>query len=311
MNSQMEKRNGRRVVITGAGGNLGAKAVEALARTDWCERIIGFYSPHRPPAIPHGAQDKTTAVVADLTDPNGAWRGHLRGADTVVHFAARNPVPESDWSDAAGSFDMTANLGLASLQNGVRRFVFCSSNHAMGGYKDRPLNDLLGGAGGLKESLPPAPGTRWNDGRKQIDSTPYGASKVMGESFTASLAASSGGRMSAVSLRVGWALPGDNDPADISVSGSPTGQGSTSAADGEEARTLCWFQGMWLSNGDFERLLFASILAPSDTWPAPAIIINGVSANDGSYWSLDAAKTLIGYTPQDNLHASIARNKER
>ena len=311
MNNQIDKRHGRRVVVTGAGGNLGAKAVEALAKTDWCEEIIGFYSPNRPPVIPVGAEAKTTAVIADLTDPNGDWRDHLRDVDTVVHFAARNPVPESSWSDAASSFEMTTNLGLASLQHGIVRFIFCSSNHAMGGYKDSPLNDQLGGTGGLRESLAPAPGTRWNDGQKQIDSTPYGASKVMGESFTASLAANSGGRMSAISLRVGWALPGDNNPADISVSGSPTGQGSTSAAEGEEARTLRWFQGMWLSNEDFDQLLFASILASSESWPAPSVIINGVSANDGSFWSLDAGRALIGYAPQDNLYAAIGRKQGR
>lgn len=306
MTHSLENSPARRVVVTGAGGNLGAKAVEALAKAPWCDKVIGFYSPNRRPIVPADIADKVEIVIADLTDANGAWRDHVLDADAVVHFAAKNPVPESSWSDAASSFDMTANLGIASLQHGVRRFVFCSSNHAMGGYKDSPLNETMS-AGGLVETLPPAPGTRWNDGQKQIDSTPYGASKVMGESFTAALAAGSGGCMSAISLRVGWALPGDNDPADISVSGSPTGQGSTTAQGIEEAHTLRWFQGMWLSNGDFERLLFASILAQSATWPTPGIIVNGVSANDGSLWSLDAAEQLIGYVARDNLYALIAQ----
>lgn len=307
MTDNVERRVARRVVVTGAGGNLGAKAVESLAAMPWCEKVIGFYSPNRAPVVPVGAEAKVDVVRADLTDANGSWRDHLRNVDTVVHFAAKNPVPESSWSDAASSFDMTANLGLASLQHGVSRFVLCSSNHAMGGYKDAPLNIGLA-PGDLREDLPPGPGTRWHDGKKQIDSTPYGASKVMGESFTVALAASSGGKMSAISLRVGWALPGDNDPADISVSGSPTGQGSTTAASEEEAQTLRWFQGMWLSNRDFDQLLFQSILAGCASWPTPGIIVNGVSANKGSLWSLEAAAKLIGYAPQDDLHLLISKN---
>src|SRR5690606_37055225 len=118
----------------------------------------------------------------------------------------------------------------ACLEYGVKRYVFCSSNHAMGGYKDGDLAAAMS-HGALREELPPAPGTHWNDGTKGIDSTAYGSSKVMGERFVAGLAAGSKGRLSAVSLRIGWALPGDNDPADISISGSPSGQSSTTVAD--------------------------------------------------------------------------------
>ncbi len=138
-----------------------------------------------------------------------------------------------------------------------------------------------------------------------MDSTAYGSSKVMGERFVAGLAASSGGRITGVSLRVGWALPGDNDPADISISGSPAGQSSTSAADEEEARTLRWFRNMWLSNGDFERLVFASVIADASAWPEPGIIVNGVSANTGSDWSLEIGERLLGYKPHDDLYARI------
>lgn len=292
------------VIVTGAGGNLGAKAVAALAAAPWCEKVIGFYSPNRTPPKPEN--DKIEIVVADLTDANGSWRQHLEGVDAVVHFAAKNPVPDSTWSEAAASFDMTVNLGLACLEHGVARYVFCSSNHAMGGYKDGELAATMA-PGALREELAPAPGTRWNDGTKDIDSTAYGSSKIMGERFVAGLAAGSKGRLSAVSLRVGWALPGDNDPADISTSGSPSGQSATSAADAEEARTLRWFRNMWLSNGDFEQLVFASVTASSDAWPEPGIVVNGVSANAGSDWSLENGKRFLGYHPKDDLYSRIAQ----
>lgn len=296
----------RHVLVTGASGNLGSKAVEILARAPWCEHVTALCSPRRPAPPPTG---KVTAFNADLADPGGDWVAHLAGVDAVLHFAAANPVPESGWQDAALSSDMTFALGLAAAAAGVSRFVNCSSNHAIGGYKDTPLSDLVQG-GRMREDMPPAPGTRWNNGARDIDSTPYGASKVMAERFFITLAALSGGRMTSVSLRVGWALEGDNNPADISVSGSPTGQGATSAASAEEARTLRWFRNMWLSNGDFERLLTAALCADARKWPAPGIIVNGVSDNRGSDWSLDAARRLLGYQPQDDLYALIGAIEE-
>lgn len=295
---------GKTVIVTGAGGNLGAKAVEALVRAPWCEKVIGFHSPNRQPPTP--GSNKVEVVVADLTDANGEWKKSLEGVDAVVHFAARNPVPDSTWAEAAASFDMTVHLGLACLEYGVERYVFCSSNHAMGGYKDGDLAAAMS-PGALHEDLPPAPGTRWNNGSKDLDSTAYGASKVMGEHFVAALAAGSGGRLTAVSLRVGWALPDDNNPADISISGSPSGQGATTAADVEEARTLRWFRNMWLSNDDFERLVCASVTTPADHWAKPSLVVNGVSANRGSDWSLENGERFLGYKPQDDLYALIGR----
>lgn len=293
----------RHVLITGAGGNLGAKSVEILSRLPWCHRITALHSPRRPAPPPSG---KVTSHGADLADAAGDWRRHLEGVDAVLHLAAVNPVPESDWADAMASADMTFNLGLVALATGVRRFVNCSSNHAIGGYKDPPLAATVSG-GRMSEDLPPAPGTRWNNGRIDINSTPYGASKAFAERFLVMLAAQSGGRMTTLSLRIGWALPGANDPRDISVSGSPTGQGATEAAAPDEARALRWFRNMWISNGDFERLAIAALTADATGWPAPGLIINGVSDNAGTDWSLAAARRYLGYAPQDDIYRHLAK----
>lgn len=291
------------VLVTGAGGNLGGKSVALLSRLPWCRRITALHSPRRPPPPPSG---KVTSHGADLTDAKGEWRRHLDGVDAVLHFAAVNPVPESDWADAMASSDMTFNLGLAALAAGVGRFVNCSSNHAIGGYKDAPLADTVSG-GRMSEDLPPSPGTRWNNGHIDLDSTPYGASKAIAERFFLMLAAQSGGRMTAVSLRIGWALPGENDPRDISVSGSPTGQGATEAAAPDDARALRWFRNMWISNGDFERLVIAALTADAAGWPAPGLIVNGVSDNSGSDWSLTAARRYLGYAPKDDIYRHLEK----
>ncbi|WP_205296613.1 hypothetical protein, partial [Escherichia coli] len=71
--------------------------------------------------------------------------------------------------------------------------------------------------------LPPAPGTRWNNGTEDVYSLAYGTSKAMGERLckaVGAVSAANGGKLSIVSLRIGWALPDDNDPNDINYSGT-------------------------------------------------------------------------------------------
>ena len=48
-----------------------------------------------------------------------------------------------------------------------------------------------------------------------------------------------------------------------------------------------------------------AILADSIAWPAPAIVVNGTSANTGSVWSLAATRRLVGYQPQDDWTTRI------
>lgn len=300
-----EQEMPRHVLVTGAGGNLGAKTVRLLAGAPWCEKITAVHSPRKPAPAPEG---KVTSYNADLADPSGEWRACLESVDAVVHFAAQRPVPESGWEDAVVSTDMTVNLGLTARDAGVTRFINCSSNHAIGGYKDAPLNDRVQG-GGMHEALPPAPGTKWHNGTIAIDSTPYGASKVFAERFFMMLAGTSGGRMSTISLRIGWALPDENDPRQISVSGSPTGQGATEAMDPEEARTLRWFRNMWISNDDFDQLITRALISNASDWSTPSLILNGISDNSGTDWSLDTARTEIGYQPQDDIYAHVTNEE--
>ena len=57
------------------------------------------------------------------------------------------------------------------------------------------------------------------DGEREVHSLAYGTSKVMGERLCRAYAAVTQGRLSTVIARIGWILPGDNDPRDMSYSG--------------------------------------------------------------------------------------------
>ena len=147
----------RSVAVTGGLGNLGTKLLLHLARTTTAARLIGLDV--RPPSSEQletlqaaAAQNRTGAAPAvellecDLTDPDDSrWRDALARVQTVVHFAACNPCPDASWDEAAVSIDMTLNVALAAGDSpSVERFVFATSNHVMGRYKDDPLAATVG-----------------------------------------------------------------------------------------------------------------------------------------------------------------------
>ena len=92
---------------------------------------------------------------------------------------------------------------------GYAALVFASSNHVMGGYKDAPLSTGLQ-PGGLTTDLPPSPGTKWHDGTTFQNSTRLATAKLMGERLVTGLGLQSEGALTGVSVRIGWAQPGEN-----------------------------------------------------------------------------------------------------
>ncbi len=294
----------RIVLVSGACGNLGRKVIEALAATPWCERIIGIDRHDDASGFSAEARGRLALAVGDLTRPDGAWRQALAGVDAVVHLAFINPSPAASWDQSLASVDMTANLALAAAEAGVGRFVFASSNHVMGGYKDAPLADAMG-PGRLTTELEPAPGTRWHNGTRMIDSIAYSTSKVMGERLCQAVAQAPGSSLTSISLRIGWVQSGENDPRTINHSGTHWGSAAGEAMSEEDRRALRWYRNMWLSNADLAALFVAALTADAGGWPSRHIIVNGVSRNRGTDWELASAEALIGYRPQDDLYDHV------
>ncbi len=294
----------RTVVVTGAAGNVGRKVVEALATHDWCASIIGvdLSEPRHPYSAP--AQARLRFVTADLTRNDEAWQSAMAAADTVVHVAAVNPVPDCMVAEAVASFGMTSNVALWAARCDVRRLIFASSNHVMGGYKDAPLAAGMG-PGKLTTDLEPAPGTRWHNGTAAIDSVGYGYSKLMGERLCATVAEQSGGQLTTVSIRIGWTQVGDNHPSSISHAGTPASGVIEAPATLDGRLALRWFRNMWLSNADLARLFTAAVQADPSRWPTPAVVINGTSDNRAMDWDLASARTWIGYHPQDDIYDHV------
>lgn len=217
----------KKVVITGAAGNIGGKL------TVW---LRGRYElilldKHTSAGAP--------IVAADLEDDSATWGREFAGAAAVVHLAA-NSTAQAAWPDLIGpNIDATINVFEAAVGAGVPRVVFASTNHVMGGYMDQL------GPGELTTALPPRPGARYTVAGEDRDSTPYASTKLFGERLGRSYTRRYG--LTVLSARIGWNKPGANRWQDI-----PPERGA-------------WFRQMWISNRDCCELFRLSIEADIPT----------------------------------------------
>ena len=309
----------RSVAVTGGLGNLGTKLLLHLARTSPCTRLIGLDvrapSSEQLKALQDAAAQNTTGsapavelLECDLTDPSDSrWRDALQRVQAVVHFAALNPYPDASWDEAAVSIDMTLNVALAAADSpAVERFVFATSNHVMGRYKDDPLAATVG-PGTLTPDRPLGVGTVWAKADPPLDATAYSTTKMVGERICQALGAQTNGSTTFVSVRIGWCQPGANRPETLNATGEPRAQNgdADSHSDPEGYRRAeRWFRLMWLSNRDFVHLFERAVNADPGGWPAPAIVVNGMSDNTGMAWSLDETRRYLGYQPLDDVNSS-------
>jgi NAD+ dependent glucose-6-phosphate dehydrogenase len=248
------------VLITGAAGNLGGKLRRHLEGR-YPLRLLDL----------HTYGDKGI-VECDLSKWDAAWVDQFRGVETVVHLAA-DATAQKTWPLlVAPNLDALINTYQAAVQSGVRRLVYASSNHVMGGYKDDPKTTRL------TTDLPPRPGARYVVHGETRDSSAYGSAKLFGERLGRcySLATS----LSVIAVRLGWVQTGDNRAEDL------------------PPEREAWFRLMWLSNRDYCQLMEKCILAPRSLRFA---VVNGMSANTGMVWDIAETKRFLGYEPQDDV----------
>jgi NAD+ dependent glucose-6-phosphate dehydrogenase len=120
------------VLLTGASGRVGQAILGGIGDAyDW--RLLD-----REP--PTGDPDHEF-VVADVTD-EAAVREAVDGVGAVVHLAG-DPRPQAPWDSVLrNNIDGTQTILEAAVDAGVDRFVFASSNHAVGHYETDRKPDL-------------------------------------------------------------------------------------------------------------------------------------------------------------------------
>lgn len=246
------------VVITGAAGSMGRKLV-----AHWQHKYQLRLLDRLAAEVPGFHQ-------ADLSHW-GPWVEDFRGADLVVHLAA---IAEAhrDWYELLGpNVDALIHVFHAAVEYGVRRVVFASSNHVVGGYQDQP--DVV-----LADSIPPRPGLRYRLQGQSWRSDAYAAAKLFGERLGYCLAESHG--MQTIAIRFGWMWRyGPNEPKYL-------------PKDCDD-----WFRLMWLSDRDYLQLMDCCATADLSE---PFVVVNGVSRNRGMRWDLEPGRRL-GYEPVDDI----------
>ena len=197
----------------------------------------------------------------------------FEGQHTVVHLAADRSA-NANWESALrNNFVGVYNVYEAAKRTGVKRVVFGSSQHAIGGfYQDEPYKTILAGKFDqvkrpfklIDETVPIRP-----DGY-------YGASKAYAEGLGSYYSEFHG--ISSINIRIGWTISNDN----------PTSNGGGLA--------------MWLSHRDTAQIHVKAVDAPD------FLMYTVVFAMSNNYWnifSLDKARKVLGYEPQDDAGTVI------
>ncbi|MDS0219913.1 NAD(P)-dependent oxidoreductase [Haloarcula sp. S1AR25-5A] len=238
------------VLLTGAGGAVGAAILEGLE--DDYEWQLMF---HSPPA----EEPDHEYLVGDVSS-EGDVAAAMDGVGAVIHLAG-DPRPEAPWDSVLeNNIDGTQKMFEAAVDEGVEKFVFASSNHAVGSF----------------ETDERTPEMYRPDDQYRLDGTElprpgnlYGVSKATGEVLGRYYYDQYG--LSVCNIRIGNLTRG-HPPIDYERG-----------------------QAMWLSYRDCAHIHDCALQADYEYE-----IVYGISDNDRKYYSIERAKEVLGYDPQDN-----------
>ena len=185
--SRLNSESARKVLVTGAAGNIGAYFAEN-SHTKYQLRLMV-----RDSDDVAKLKDFGEAVVAELSDL-AALKDACHGIDTVVHMAA-DPNASAAWDSLLpNNIIGTYNVFVAARAAHCRRVIYASSIHAVSGY---PADYQV------HSSDPVNPGDL------------YGVTKCFGEALARYMAEQEG--LSAICLRIGAFQPHEAAQAEDSL----------------------------------------------------------------------------------------------
>ena len=211
----------------------------------------------------HPGEDAPGAVFVGDITDEPQLEEAIDGVDAIIHLAA-DPRPEAPWQSVlTNNIDGAQTVFRKAAEAGVDKLAFASSNHVVGGY----------------ETPERTPEMYREHDRDRLDGTElprpgnlYGVSKATGEVL---------GRY--------YADTTDLDVVCVRIGNLTRGQPPKDYERG---------QAMWLSYRDCAHLFDCCLRGTYDF-----LIVYGISNNDRRFYSLEPARTHLGYDPQDNSAA--------
>jgi nucleoside-diphosphate-sugar epimerase len=271
----------KRVLVTGASGYVASLMLPELRERYDC-KLIDVRDTDRSGNRIDGLE------IADLTlEDLDANRRHFRGIDTVVHLGYVKPPPGENSFSRVSYYVERANVDMAHLvyqlsqEEGVRRVVMASSNHAADWYE------------GLIHAKKKDVVDPWE---RAVSDNFYGWAKEAYEHLGFVYAAGKIGRaVEVVQLRIGA-------PREI---------------DGSQfTDNPVWYHrdlGAHISARDLTQLCVKSIDTEDirDAHGIPFQIFYGISDNTRKFWSIANARAVIGYEPEDDSEVKYADDIRR
>ena len=151
-----------RYLVTGGAGFIGSNTVDELVLRGHSVTVLDDLSAGKERNLAR-VREQINFIPGTITDREAVEKA-CRGADYVLHLAARTSVPRSvkqPLETNQVNVDGTLNVLVAARDAGVRRVVFASSSSIYGDTPTLPKH----------EGMPPAP------------ISPYGVSKLVGELY--------------------------------------------------------------------------------------------------------------------------------
>ena len=122
-----------RYLVTGGAGFIGSNTVDELVRRDHRVTVLDDLSSGKLANLAN-VRDKIDFIQGSVTDREATQQA-CRGADFVLHLAARTSVPRSVKDPIETNrinVDGTVNLLVAARDAGARRVVFAGSSSVYG-----------------------------------------------------------------------------------------------------------------------------------------------------------------------------------
>lgn len=287
-----------KLLVTGAAGHVATLALAALQG----RHELRLADVKAPTVVFSGATFEQTNLL-DASEETLAQL--LRDIDVVVH-SAYVPSGEGDVYSAsppqlerfAAEFDNIRMAQLVyrhALGSGVRRIVMVSSNHAADWYEHSEIHvrtrELIGPL-----DLPLADNFYgWSKASYELLGHPYACGAF-------------GRRLEVVLLRIGSPYPVRPERYEP---GAPTDKGELRRPSGPAGfkRAL----GAFLSDRDCGQLFVRAVEAEPLVPPraVPWVIAYGISNNTRAFWSLQSARDVLGYQPQDDSELLYADAVQR